>query len=73
MPVITLRCATCSAAFVDSRIELVEGDEATCPSCGARNAFTPAFAEAVRRGDSGIEIDPNASVVHSEPALKKLD
>jgi len=71
MPVSTLRCAACSAEFVDSRSTLVDGDEAICPKCGARNAFTPGFAEAVRRGEAGI--DTNAPVVHSELELKKQD
>ena len=71
MPVSTLRCAACSAEFVDSRSTLVDGDEAICPKCGARNAFTRGFAEAVRRGEA--EIDTNAAVVHSELELKKQD
>jgi DNA-directed RNA polymerase subunit RPC12/RpoP len=71
MPVTTLRCDACGGEFVDSRPELVDGDEATCPRCGARNAFTPAFAEAVRRGEA--EIDTNANTVHSEKELKKQD
>jgi hypothetical protein len=44
---------------------------AICPKCGARNAFTPEFAEALRRGQAAI--DPNATVVHSEIELKKQD
>jgi hypothetical protein len=71
VPVSTLHCATCGAAFVDSRPTLVDGDEAICPTCGARNAFTPEFAEALRRGEAGI--DTNATVVHSEIELKKQD
>jgi predicted nucleic acid-binding Zn-ribbon protein len=71
MPVTTLHCIACGAAFVDSRTELVDGDEATCPTCGARNAFTPAFAEAVRSGHA--EIDTSATVVHSERELKRQD
>ena len=71
MTVSTLRCATCGAEFVDSRPELVDGDEANCPKCGARNAFTPEFAEALRRGEA--EIDVNAAVVHSELQLKRQD
>ena len=71
MPVSTLHCAACGAEFVDSRPTLVDGDEAKCPKCGARNAFTPEFAEALRRGTA--DIDTSASVVHSELALKKLD
>ena len=72
MPVSTLHCAACGAEFVDSRSTLVvDGDEANCPKCGARNAFTPEFAEALRRGET--EIDVNAAVVHSELQLKKQD
>lgn len=72
MPVTTLHCAACGSEFVDSRPALVDdGDEATCPKCGARNAFTPGFAEALRRGDAGI--DTSAPVVHSERELKKQD
>lgn len=71
MPVSTLRCASCSAEFVDSRSTLVDGDEAVCPKCGARNAFTPEFAEALRRGEA--EIDTNATTVHSEQQLKRQD
>ena len=71
MPVTTLHCAACGGTFVDSRLELVDGDEATCPKCGARNAFTPEFAEAVRRGEAGI--DTSASTVHSERELIKQD
>jgi predicted nucleic acid-binding Zn-ribbon protein len=66
-----LHCAACGAEFVDSRPTLVDGDEAICPKCGARNAFTPEFAEALRRGQAAI--DPNATVVHSEIELKKQD
>jgi hypothetical protein len=71
MPVTTLHCAACGAEFVDSRPELVDGDEATCPKCRARNAFTPELAEAVRRGEAVI--DARASIVHSERELKKQD
>lgn len=71
MPVTTLHCAACGSAFVDSRPDLVDGDEATCPKCGARNAFTPEFAEAVRRGET--EIDTSAATVHSERELTKQD
>jgi len=71
MPVTTLHCAACGAEFVDSRPELLDGDEANCPKCGARNAFMPEFAEAVRRGEASI--DTNAAVVHSERELKKQD
>jgi DNA-directed RNA polymerase subunit RPC12/RpoP len=71
MPVTTLHCAACGGEFVDSRPELVDGDEAMCPKCGARNAFTPEFAAALRRGDA--EIDTGAAVVHSERELKKQD
>ncbi len=71
MPVTALHCAACGAGFVDSRLDLVDGDEAICPTCGARNAFTPEFAEAVRRGEA--EIDTSAAVVHSERELKKQD
>jgi DNA-directed RNA polymerase subunit RPC12/RpoP len=71
MPVTTLRCAACGAEFVDSRSALADGDEANCPKCGARNAFTPGFVDAVRRGESGIDL--SAPVVHSEQALKKQD
>lgn len=71
MPVTTLHCAACGAEFVDSRPDLVDGDEATCPKCGARNAFTPEFAEAVRRAEAGI--DTSTNTVHSERELKKQD
>jgi DNA-directed RNA polymerase subunit RPC12/RpoP len=71
MPVSSLHCAACGAEFVDSRPTLVDGDEAICPKCGARNAFTPGFAEAVRRGEG--EIDTTAPIVHSELELKKQD
>jgi predicted nucleic acid-binding Zn-ribbon protein len=71
MPVMSLHCTACGAGFVDSRQDLVDGDEAICPKCGARNAFTPEFADAVRRGV--LEIDTTATVVHSERELKKLD
>jgi len=71
MPVITLHCAACGAEFVDSRPDLVRGDEATCPKCGARNAFTPELVEAVHRGETGV--DRSGIVVHSERELKKQD
>jgi DNA-directed RNA polymerase subunit RPC12/RpoP len=71
MPVTSLHCAACGAGFVDSRPMLVDGDEAICPTCGARNAFTPEFADAVRRGKAAI--DTSAAVVHSEQELKKQD
>ena len=71
MPVMTLRCDACGGEFVDSRTELVDGDEATCPKCGARNAFTAEFAETVRRGEA--EIDTSATTVHSEKELRKQD
>lgn len=71
MPVTALHCATCGAGFVDSRPTLADGDEAKCPTCGARNAFTPTFADAVRRGDTGI--DTSARIVHSELELKRQD
>ena len=71
MPVMSLHCAACGAEFIDSRRELIDGDEAKCPKCGARNAFTPEFAETVRRAEAGI--DTNASVVHSERELKRQD
>jgi len=71
MPVTTLHCAACGADFVDSRPTLVDGDEASCPKCRARIAFTPEFADAVRRGEPGI--DTSAAVVHSERELKKQD
>ena len=71
MPVSNLHCAACGAEFVDSRPTIADGDEAICPKCGARNAFTPEFAEALRRGEA--EIDTSAPVVHSELELKKQD
>lgn len=70
MPVTMLRCDACGGEFVDSRIDLVRGDEARCPKCGVRNEFTPEFAESVRRGSA--EIDTNARVVHSEKELKRV-
>lgn len=72
MPVSTLHCAACGAEFVDARPTLVDGDEAICPKCGARNEFTPEFAEALRRGETAI-IDTSAAVVHSELELKVQD
>ena len=71
MPVNTLHCVACGGAFVDSRPDLVHGDEATCPTCGARNAFTPEFAKAVQRGEAGI--DTSAATVHSERELKRQE
>jgi DNA-directed RNA polymerase subunit RPC12/RpoP len=69
--VTTLHCAACGAEFVDSRPTLADGDEARCPRCGARNAFTPEFAETLR--GERAETDANAPVAHSEVELKKID
>ncbi|HEY4351527.1 MAG TPA: hypothetical protein VGN31_09880 [Paraburkholderia sp.] len=71
MLVTNLHCAACGAEFLDSRPALADGDEAHCPKCGARNAFMPEFAEALRRGEAGI--DTAARVVHSGQELKKQD
>jgi predicted nucleic acid-binding Zn-ribbon protein len=69
MPVINVHCAGCGSEFVDSRTELVEGDEAICPKCGTRNAFASAIAEATRRESASI--DSEAKVAHSEAEVVK--
>jgi DNA-directed RNA polymerase subunit RPC12/RpoP len=71
MPVSTLHCVACGAEFVDSRPSLADGDEARCPKCGARHAFTPEFADALRRREA--ENGTDAPVVHGELDLKKPD
>lgn len=68
MPVTKLRCAACGAEFVDSRSELVEHDEAICPSCGARNEFTREFAEAMRLADQELSA---SAPTHGEPEVRK--
>jgi len=69
MPVLTIHCTACEADFVDSRSELKEGDEAICPTCGARHEFTREFVHAVEQGVS--EPDPTSLPLHGEPKFKK--
>jgi hypothetical protein len=69
MPVLTIHCTACEADFIDSRIELKEGDEAICPTCGAHHEFTREFVEASAKGLS--EPDADALPAHGEPEFKR--
>ena len=65
MSVLTMHCSVCSSDFVDSRVELKDGDEAICPKCGARLELTQEFIQSVRRDLDGTS--DAQGVVHTEP------